>query len=138
MIRVFTLNVIAAILLGLSTGASAAEIKPKAEASPAAPTKKSSDASAAAPSKAHALPMYSRVDSIDHTNKTFTTKRKKDGVEIKHILPAAAEVRQNNASARFSEIKVGDWVAGSRLKKSDTEYEIVKITKFGPRADKKE
>ena len=80
--------------------------------------------------------MYSRVDSIDLANKTFTTKRKKDGVEIKHVLPASAEVRQNNASARFSDIKVGDWVAGSRIKKSDTEYEIVKITKFGARPEK--
>jgi hypothetical protein len=39
--------------------------------------------------------------------------------------------------AKFEDIKVGDWVSGTRLKKSDTEYEVLKITKFGPKTEKK-
>ena len=36
----------------------------------------------------------------------------------------------------FGDIKLGESVSGLRLKKSDTEYEVVKITKFGPAAPK--
>ena len=39
--------------------------------------------------------------------------------------------------AKFEDVKVGDWVSGLRIKKSDTEYEVVKITKFGPKTEKK-
>jgi len=130
--RVLILNLIAAsIALGLSAGASAADTKTKASATPE-PKK---TAEAAAPAKARPLPMNSRADSIDHTNKTFTMKRR-DGVEVKHVLAATAEIKNGDAPASFSDIKKGDWVSGSRFKKSETEYEVVKITKFGPRAKK--
>jgi hypothetical protein len=136
--RILPLNLIAAsIALGLSTGASAADTKTKASATPE--PKKTAQA-AAAPAKARPLPMNSRADSIDNTNKTFTMKRK-DGVEVKHVLAATAEIKNGDAPASFSDIKKGDWVSGSRFKKSETEYEVVKITKFGPREkkdDKKE
>jgi hypothetical protein len=85
---------------------------------------------------ARALPMNSRADEIDAAGKTFTTKRK-DGVAVKHVVTDKTEIKQGDAVATFGDIKVGDTVAGSRLKKSETEYEVVKITKFGP-AKKKE
>jgi len=143
-----SLNVIAAIALGLSTGSFAADMKPKKEAPAsgtvsAADPKKAPDAPSAAPAapaapaKPRPLPMNSRADSIDHTNKTFTMKRK-DGVEVKHVLSATAEIKNGDSPATFADIKKGDWVAGSRFKHSETEYEVVKITKFGPRVKKED
>ena len=82
------------------------------------------------------LPMNSRVDSIDAAAKSWIQKTK-EGKEVKHVLGSTAEIKNNGADAKFEDIKVGDTVAGLRLKKSDTEYEVIKITKFGP-AKKKE
>ena len=93
---------------------------------PAAETKKAAE---------KAMPMYSRVDVIDAKAKTFTHKNK-DGKEVKHVVTAKTEINNGDKSAKFEDIKVGDFVSGLRLKKSDTEYEVVKITKFGPEAKK--
>lgn len=126
------------ISLGLATSASAAEKKAAAKKEGAAPSAeaKKADAKPAAEGKAgKPIPMYVRVDSIDTSAKSFTMKRK-DGVEVKHVLSASAEVKNAGADATFADIKVGDSVAGLRNKKSDTEYEVVKITKFGPAAPK--
>lgn len=114
--------------------APAAESK-KAGSKPAAEAKKS-DAKPAAEASGKALPMNSRVDSIDAASKSFTMK-KKDGTEVKHVISASAEIKNNGADAKFDDIKVGDTVSGLRVKKSDTEYEVTKITKFGAAAPKK-
>ena len=79
------------------------------------------------------LPMHSMVDSIDATAMTFTHKNK-DGKVVKHVVTAKTEIKNGEKAAKFEDIKVGDYVSGLRLKKSDTEYEVVKITKFGPEA----
>lgn len=81
--------------------------------------------------------MNSRADSIDAATKSFSMKRK-DGVEVKHVVTDATTIKNGAADAKFEDIKVGDYVAGLRKKKSDTEYEVVKITKFGPKAPKKD
>lgn len=82
------------------------------------------------------MPMHARADMIDAGAKTFTQKRK-DGVEVKHVVTAKTEIKNGSGAAKFSDIKVGDYVSGLRLKKSQTEYEVLKITKFGPPAPKK-
>jgi hypothetical protein len=124
-----------AMSLGLSVSA-LAETKPKSKATPAAAEAKPAEK---AEKKANRpLPMYTRVDSIDTKAKTFTTKRKRDGAEIKHVVAATTEIKNGEAAAKFEDIKVGDYVSGTRNKKSDTEYEIVKITKFGEATPKKE
>ena len=79
--------------------------------------------------------MHNRADSIDAAGKSFTTKRK-DGVEVKHVITDKTEIMNGEAVAKFEDIKVGDYVSGSRHKKSETEYEVVKISKFGPKAEK--
>lgn len=88
----------------------------------------------AAPEKvageAKAIPMYTRVDSIDTAGKSFTMKRK-DGVEVKHVVPVGTDIKQKQVAAKFEDIKVGDYVSGLRRKVSVTEYTVVKITKFG-------
>jgi hypothetical protein len=76
-------------------------------------------------------------ESSDAKAKTFTMKRK-DGVEVKHVVTATTEIKNGDAAAKFEDIKVGDYVNGLRLKKSETEYEVVKITKIGPPPPKKE
>jgi len=81
--------------------------------------------------------MRARADSIDAKAKTFTQKRR-DGVEVKHIVTATTEIRNGDATGKFEDIKVGDQVNGLRLKKGETEYEVVKITKYGPPAPKAE
>jgi hypothetical protein len=133
--RLIVCSLTFALSLGLSAGAFA-QAKPKATPAPAA-------APAAAPAEKaekkanRPLPMHTRVDSLDAKAKTFTMKRK-DGVEVKHVVTATTEIKNGDAAAKFEDIKVGDYVNGLRLKKSETEYEVVKITKIGPPPPKKE
>ena len=63
-------------------------------------------------------------------------KKNKDGVEVKNVVTDKTEIKNGEAAAKFGDIKLGESVSGLRLKKSDTEYEVVKITKFGPAAPK--
>jgi hypothetical protein len=139
--KLLTHSLVAALTIGLSTVSFAAETKAKKAAAPAPAdtTKKPAEKPEAASAEKKAvkpLPMNSRADSIDAAAKTFSMKRK-DGVEVKHVVTDKTEIKNGDAAAKFEDIKVGDTVAGSRLKKSDTEYEVVKITKFGPTAPKK-
>ena len=139
-----SLSILTAFAVIVPTASFAAEKKAakKEGAAPAAETKKAPAKSAEATKPAEGakagkpLPMHSRVDSIDTAGKSFTQKTK-DGKEVKHVLSASAEIKNGEAAAKFEDIKVGDTVSGLRNKKSDTEYEIVKITKFGPAAPKK-
>jgi len=138
------LSILSALVvsLGLATSASAAEKKAakKEGAAPAAEAKKA-DAKPAAEGKKPAkavtgkpITMYARVDSIDTAGKSFIHKTKEG--EMKHVLAANAEIKNAGADAKFEDIKVGNMVSGSRIRKSATEYEVVKITKFGAAAPK--
>ena len=128
----FTLATISAVALALPTIGFAA---PKKEAAaPAAPAAPAADAKKAAPDAAKPakpLPMHSRVDAIDAAAKTFTHKNA-DGKEVKFNVTATTEIKNGEADAKFEDIKVGDFVSGLRLKKSDTEWDVIKVTKFGP------
>ena len=42
----------------------------------------------------------------------------------------------SGAAAKFSDIKVGDWVSGVRKKTAEHAYEVEKITKFGAKTEK--
>ena len=99
---------------------------------PAEPAK----AAAKAVGEAKPIPMYSRADSIDTKARTFTMKRK-DGVEVKHVITAATEIKQGDVPAKLEDIKVGEYVSGLRQKVSETEYTVIKITAFGPKKEKK-
>ena len=131
----FTLATISAVAFALPLSSFAA---PKKEAAPAAAgeAKKPMAAAADAVKAARPLPMHSRADAIDAGAKTFTMTRK-DGVAVKHVVTATTEIKNGEAPAKFEDIKAGDFVNGLRNKKSDTEYEVVKITSFGPAAMKK-
>ena len=84
------------------------------------------------------LPMHTVVDSIDASGKSFTHKNK-DGKEVKYVTTAKTEFKNEGKDAKFGDIKVGNEVNGRRIKKSDTEYEVVSTTYIGapkPKAEK--
>lgn len=122
---------VASIAVALPLGA-LAEVKKPAVTKAADAVK---EGAAKVVGEAKPLPMNSRADSIDTKAKTFTMKRQ-DGVEVKHVITDKTEIKNGEAPAKLTDIKVGDYVGGLRLKKSDSEYEVVKITKFGPKAPK--
>lgn len=126
----FTLTLAGALALG---GQSAfAQAKKKPADAPAAAEKPKAAGDAAKP-KADAskpLPFHSVVDSIDAAGKSFSHKNK-DGKEVKNVVTAKTELKNGDKEAKFEDIKVGDEVNGTRLKKSDTEYEVVKTTYIG-------
>jgi hypothetical protein len=124
------------IALALGSQPAFAQAKKKAAApadAAAAEVSKAADAAKAKTDKP--LPMNSRADSIDASAKTFTHKTQ-DGKEVKHVVTDKTEIKNLGKDAAFADIKVGDYVSGLRRKKSDTEYEVVKITKFGPQVKK--
>jgi hypothetical protein len=147
--KLLSIVTLGAVALALPTSGFAAEKKVKApDAAAPAPTegaKKPAEAKAAPEAKpaaeakaggeAKAMGMYVKVDAIDAAGKTFTHKNK-DGKEVKFVVTDKTEIKNGDAAAKLADIKVGDTVSGSRMKKSETEYEVVKITKFGVAAPK--
>ena len=123
--KLFTLATLSAIALVLPTVVFAAPKEAAAEMKKAAAKPVAAAADAVKAPKP--LPRHSRADAIDAAAKTFTMTRK-DGVAIKHVVTATTEIKNGEAAAKFEDIKVGDFVNGLRNKKSDTEYEVVKIT----------
>ncbi len=139
----FTLTLAGALALG---GQSAfAQAKKKPATPPDAPATAVGEKPKAAGEKPKAaadptkpMPMHTVVDSIDASGKSFTHKNK-DGKEVKYVTTAKTEFKNGEAEAKFSDIKIGNEVNGMRLKKSDTEYEVVKTTYIGapkPKAEK--
>ena len=123
----FTLTLAAALAAGSQTTFAQAKKKTPANPAPAgAPAEKPKADDAAKPKN---LPFHSVVDSIDAAGKSFSHKNK-DGKVVKNVVTAKTEIKNGEKEAKFEDIKVGDEVKGSRVKKSDTEYEVVKITGF--------
>lgn len=115
----------------------AADKKEAAAAKPAeAKAEKAKEEKPAEAKEGKNMPMNARVDAIDAAGKTFTQTLKKDGSVVKFVLTDKTDIKNGGAAAKFEDIKVGDTVSGVRMKKSDTEYEVVKITKFGVAAPK--
>jgi hypothetical protein len=132
-------SIVAVITLGLPIAGFAAEKKAAAEGAKKG-AEKAVAAASGAPEKVvgegKAIPMHVRADAIDAKAKTFTMK-KKDGTEVKHVLTDSTTIMNGEAKAKLEDVKVGEYVSGLRKKKSETEYEVVKITKFGPAPEKK-
>lgn len=144
--KLLSIITITALALGGSTTSFAAEPKPKSTTEKATDAVKKTRQTTADAAKSAAekvtgepktIPMYARADAIDVKGKSFTTTRK-DGVAVKNVITVATEIKNGEAAAKLADIKVGDYVSGSRKKVSDTEYNVVKITKFGARTEKKE
>ena len=134
----FTLTLAGALALGGTSAFAQAKKKkdpnapadapataPAAAPAPAAPATAKPKADASKP-----LPFHTVVDSIDASGKSFSHKNK-DGKEVKNVVTAKTELKNGDVAAKFEDIKVGDEVNGTHLKKSDTEYEVVKTTYIG-------
>jgi hypothetical protein len=148
--KLLSILTLSAVALALPVSGLAAEKKAKATpaATPVAAAPVPTDgakkpADAPAPGKgaeAKAMGMYVKVDAIDAKAKTFSHTTKAKGAEpakeVKFVLTDKTDIKNGDAPAKFEDIKVGDTVSGSRIKKSETEYEVVKITKFGVAAPK--
>jgi len=128
------IQILAAFLIAISFQPGALAQARKKEPVPPAAEAKPAEATKPATKAVKPLPMNLRVDEIDATAKTFTQVRR-DGVKVKHVVTENTQILQGEAAAKFEDIKVGDMVGGRRVKKNaeGTEYEIVKITKFGPK-----
>ena len=138
----FTLTFSLALLASPEAFAQAKKKEPAKPAdAPAAPAAADDKKPAAAPETkaAKPIPMNATATEVDAAAKTFTQVTK-DGKRVKHTVTDATTIMQGEAAAKFEDIKVGDQVSGLRNKKNadGTEYEVVKITKFGPKAPKKE
>ena len=94
------------------------------------PDAKPAEAKVEKPAEVKPLPMNAKVDAIDAAAKTFSHNNK-DNTVVKFVVTDKTEIKNGEADAKFEDIKVGDTVSGLRIKKSATEYEVVKITKFG-------
>jgi hypothetical protein len=124
------------VLLTLLTAAALCALPGHANAAEKKPAAAAKDATAKATGQAKAMPFSARADTIDAKAKTFTMKRK-DGVEVKNVVSDTTEIKNGETAAKFGDIKAGNYVSGTRLKKNDTEYEVVKITKISAEAPKR-
>ncbi len=139
----FTLTLSIALALGSQSAFAQAKkkaaaavteaVKPADAAKPAEAAGKAVEAAKAKTDKP--MPMYVRADEVDASGMTFTQVNK-DGKKAKHSVTATTEIKNGEASASLADIKVGDYVSGLRKKTGETDYEVVKITKFGPKAAK--
>ena len=125
-----------ASLLAKKAAAPAAAAPAAAAPAAAAPAAAAPAAAAAPVAAVKSLPMTTAVDAIDAATKSFTHNNK-DGSAVKFVVTATTVIKNGEADAKFEDIKVGDTVNGLRVKKSATEYEVTKITAFGPKAAKK-
>ena len=131
----FTLTLAAAFAVGSQSALAQAKKKPAAPAdAPAtAPGEKPKAAAEKPKTEGDAtkpVSLHTVVDSIDAAGKSFSHKNK-DGKEVKNVVTAKTDIKNGDKVAKFEDIKVGDEVNGTRLKKSEGEYEVLKITYIG-------
>lgn len=116
-----------------------ADAAPAPAAADAKPAAKAAGDAKPAGKAAKPMPFSSEADEIDAAGKSFTHNNA-DGKKVKNVATDKTVIKQGEADAKFEDIKVGDTVSGLRVKKNDdgTEYELVKVTKFGPKPAKAE
>jgi hypothetical protein len=103
--------------------------KPKAEGDTAKPK-----AEGEGKAKKDTIPMNLRADEIDASAKTIT-QNNKDGTKAVNTVTDKTEIKNGDKPAKFEDIKKGDWIGGLRKKTGEDAYVVVKITKFGPKAE---
>ena len=139
---IFTLTLAGALALGSQSAFAQAKKKPAAPAPADAPAaaaaeKPKAAAEAAKPKTDKPIPMYVHADEIDLAAKTITQVTK-DGKKSVNTVTATTEIMNGDKAAKLEDIKKGDYVSGNRKKTGESAYDIVKITKFGPKAAKGE
>src|SRR5262245_27893687 len=99
--------------------------KPSTPAGEFAPATKETDISAPPVEKAKAFTI-----TADEVSEAGFVSVGKDGKRITCKVTKDTAVAQGKAAAKFSDIKAGDVVTGTRRQVTETEYELVKVTKF--------
>lgn len=135
----FTLTLAGALALGGQSAFAQAKKKSAekqpADAPAAAAEKPKAAPAAEKPKDSKPIPMYIHAAEIDAAAKTITQVAK-DGKKSTNSVTATTVIENDKKPAKFEDIKVGDMVSGNRTKTGDNTYDIVKITKFGAKAEK--
>lgn len=134
--KLLTNSIVAALVYGLSTTTFAAETKMKKDAPAAAPAAEAKAADVKPPEspkekKAGPLPFQGKVDTIDADGKKFTTKNK-DGKMNTFNITDKTVITKDDAPAKFADLKIGEVVRGTRIKKGEGEWDAVKVM-IGPK-----
>lgn len=88
------------------------------------------DEDSAQPPEVKRMPFLTTVDEVgDH----WFIHKNKNGTKVVFVVTDKTVVKQSGAEANFAGVQVGDTISGVRIKAKEdgTEYEVVKISKFG-------
>ncbi len=121
-------------VLGVRLFDAITEHEPAVRPPPLELSEDSAAAPAPNPASVRKLPMRIRVDAIEAENRTLITQRK-DGVAVRSAITDRTEFRNGFAEAGFGDIRAGDMVNGSRVKRGDAAYEVLTITRIEPPHD---
>ena len=98
-----------------------------ATATPVTPTTtaKTSDPGPAKPAAARAIPFYGKIGTVDKASKTFTIEGKKSARTF--TTTASTKMEKVGGAATWDDLKTGESVRGSALKKAEGHYEAVTV-----------
>jgi hypothetical protein len=113
------------LLVTLQISLCAQTPKPSPSKGTFAPATKEQDLTVPPPEKPKAF-----TATATEVNASGFVTVEKDGTRTTHNVTKDTEVLQGRKPAQFADIKVGDIVTGQRKRVTETEYELVKITKF--------
>lgn len=102
---------------------------PKGTAKPKAPEKPNPKKAAptANPFINQVRPIHCQVVAIDAATSSFTASSVYGGAK-KYLVTPATSIKNGRSAASFSSIKVGDWISGIGITKSDSAIELTKVT----------
>jgi len=123
-IKFLTISLAGIIALGFTFQAEAAS-KEDATASP------SPVATSTAP--ARPIPFNGKIFSIDKVAKTFSTQNKEKKIRTFEIT-TETKITRNNKPANFEDLKDGEEIRGSAMKKGDGRFDVLSVN-IGPRPD---
>jgi len=119
-IKILTLSLACVIALGGAFHLEAATAaSPSPEPAPTAP--------------ARPIPFNGKIFAVDKAAKTFSTQNKEKKIRIFEIN-AETKIAKNNKPATFDDLKDGDEIRGSALKKGDGRFDVLSVN-IGPRPD---
>lgn len=98
----------------------------KKSAKPAAVEETAPKADEEKPTSTKPLPYRGTVAAVDAAAKTFTTKNKDGKENVFHVTDKTV-IMKDKSSATFADIKEGEAVRGTRIKKGDQNWEAVKV-----------
>jgi len=86
------------------------------------------------PASTRPIPYYGKVGMVDKANKTFTIEGKKSTRTFSTTDSTKME-KTGGAAATLDDLKTGEYVRGSAMKKGEGQYQAVSV-KIGPKEQK--